>query len=210
MRDFALLSDLDGTLIDSKASVVRAFKWWAELRGLDPAVVDRLPHGRTSTDAAAELAPDLDAEAEGKLLDERQRLDTGGVVALVGAREVLERYEPLAVVTSCPEPLARARLTAARLPTPRVLVTPELWARGKPDPEPYLIAGARLGVTPDRCLVLGFAFGALALPRVIARYNAENVASGRVMEKIGMQFWREQPDPGLPGITERLYEKYAP
>jgi RimJ/RimL family protein N-acetyltransferase len=57
---------------------------------------------------------------------------------------------------------------------------------------------------------LGFAFGALALPRVIARYNAENVASGRVMEKIGMQFWREQPDPGLPGITERFYEKYAP
>lgn|GEM_PF-4249856 len=55
--DFAILSDLDGTLIDSKASVLRAFAWWAELRGLDPAVADQIPHGRTSTDAAAVLAP---------------------------------------------------------------------------------------------------------------------------------------------------------
>jgi hypothetical protein len=29
-----ILSDLDGTLIDSQASVVAAFRWWAHLRGL--------------------------------------------------------------------------------------------------------------------------------------------------------------------------------
>jgi beta-phosphoglucomutase-like phosphatase (HAD superfamily) len=62
--EFALLSDLDGTLIDSQASVIRAFEWWVRLRGFDPAVVDRLP---TSTDAAAELAPDLDAKESQEL-----------------------------------------------------------------------------------------------------------------------------------------------
>jgi len=85
MREIAILSDLDGTLIDSKASVTRAFGWWAELRGLPSDVVDRIPHGRTSTAAAAMLAPHLDAATEGAILDERQRDDTEGVIAIAGA-----------------------------------------------------------------------------------------------------------------------------
>ena len=56
---------------------------------------------------------------------------------------------------------------------------------------------------------LRFAFGPVGLARVIARYNAANVASGRVMEKIGMQLWRELPHPELPDETVRIYEKYA-
>jgi RimJ/RimL family protein N-acetyltransferase len=56
---------------------------------------------------------------------------------------------------------------------------------------------------------LRFAFGPLLLPRVIARYNAENVASGRVMEKIGMRFWQEAPHPELPGVRVRIYEATA-
>jgi RimJ/RimL family protein N-acetyltransferase len=56
---------------------------------------------------------------------------------------------------------------------------------------------------------LRFAFGPLGLPRVIARYNADNVASGRVMEKIGMKLWRELPHADVPGATARIYEKYA-
>ena len=30
--DLAILSDLDGTLIESTASTVAAYRWWAELR----------------------------------------------------------------------------------------------------------------------------------------------------------------------------------
>src|SRR5262249_6935034 len=67
-----LLSAIDGTLIDSKASVIAAFRWWAAVRGLSPTVIDRIPFGRTSTDAAAMLAPHLDAVSEGAVLDDRQ------------------------------------------------------------------------------------------------------------------------------------------
>lgn len=148
------MSDLDGTLIDSKASVVRAFEWWADLRHLPPGVAERLPHGRTSTAAAAELAPHLDAAVEGAILDERQRVDTEGVVALRGARGLLESHPRLAVVTSCPIPLARARLAAAGLPLPAMLVTPELTKRGKPDPEPYLLGAELLGAAVTECVVL--------------------------------------------------------
>ena len=56
---------------------------------------------------------------------------------------------------------------------------------------------------------LAFAFGPLRLERVIARYRSDNVASGRVMEKVGMQLWREEPHPDLPGVTTRTFEKYA-
>jgi mannitol-1-/sugar-/sorbitol-6-phosphatase len=169
----AVLSDLDGTLIDSKASVVEAFRWWAELRRLDPTVVDRIPFGRTSTDAAAVLAPQLDATAEGALLDARQQDDTSGVKALAGARELLDGHQRLAVVTSCPRGLAEARLRAAGLPIPHILLTPECWTRGKPDPEPYLLGARTLGADPADCIALedapsGVESGLAAGMRVIA------------------------------------------
>lgn len=56
---------------------------------------------------------------------------------------------------------------------------------------------------------LEFAFGPLGLDRVIARYHSDNPASGRVMEKIGMRFWRADPYPGVPSATTRIYEKLA-
>ena len=175
-----ILSDLDGTLIDSKASVVAAFRWWAELRGLSPEVANRIPFGRTSTDAAAVLAPHLNAIDEGRLLDERQAEDTDGVVALPGAFELLSTHSVLAIVTSCPKPLAQARLKAARLPLPRFLITPECWLRGKPDPEPYLKGAAALGVQPKDCVVLedapsGVESGASAGMRVIAILTSHSV-----------------------------------
>lgn len=187
--DFAILSDLDGTLIDSKASVIRAFTWWAELRGLDPGVVDRIPHGRTSTDAAAVLAPHLDPVVEGALLDERQQHDTNGVVALPGAREVLVRT-PLAIVTSCPLPLAHARLAAAGLPLPTTLLTPELWTHGKPHPEPYLLGARTLGTPPERCVVLEDA--------------PAGVASGRAAGMVVFAVLTTHAEIELPGATAYL------
>jgi mannitol-1-/sugar-/sorbitol-6-phosphatase len=172
-RSTAFLSDLDGTLIDSKASVIRAFEWWADRRGLPAGVAERIPHGRTSTAAAAVLAPHLDAVVEGAILDERQRTDTAGVVALPGSHQLLAKHTRLAIVTSCPAPLARARLAAAGLPLPPALVTPELTASGKPDPAPFLLGAKLLDAATDDCIVLedapaGVAAGRAAGMTVIA------------------------------------------
>jgi len=73
-----------------------------------------------------------------------------------GAAEALRSVAaaPYAVVTSCPLRIARRLLQLADLPEPRVLVTAEDVTHGKPAPDCYLLAAERLGVEPERCLVL--------------------------------------------------------
>jgi sugar-phosphatase len=59
-----------------------------------------------------------------------------------------------AIVTACPRDLALARIVAGGYPRPAVLVTFEDVARGKPDPQGYLLAAGKLGAEPSRCLVV--------------------------------------------------------
>jgi sugar-phosphatase len=168
----AFLIDLDGVLVDSEAAVARAWTWWASQRGLDPALF--IPaHGRPSRETIAELAPQLHAEAEAALVEEREATDTAGVVALPGASAMLRSSSRIAVVTSGGQRLAEARLRAASLPRPEVLITADSVTRGKPDPEPYLLAARELGVAPPRCTVFedapaGVAAGRAAGMRVVA------------------------------------------
>ncbi len=56
---------------------------------------------------------------------------------------------------------------------------------------------------------LAFGFGGLGLERVIARYRTDNVASGRVMEKIGMHRWQVVPHSDVPGTTTTMYEIHS-
>jgi mannitol-1-/sugar-/sorbitol-6-phosphatase len=151
-----VLSDLDGVLVDSHASIMRAWRWWAERHELGDGALDAVEHGRPSGEVIAAMAPRADARAESRALDLRQAADTEGVVALPGAAELLARFGPdrVAIVTSCTAPLAEARLRAAGLTAPAVLVTADRLARGKPDPEGYLLAARELGADPADCVVL--------------------------------------------------------
>lgn len=151
-----VLSDLDGVLVDSHASIMRAWRWWGSLHGVEQAAIEGVQHGRPSGEVIAALAPQLDAGAESTAIDRRQADDTDGVVALPGAPELFTAFAPgrLAVVTSCTVPLATSRLRAGGLPIPDVLVTPERLSAGKPDPEGYLLAAHELGARARDCVVL--------------------------------------------------------
>jgi sugar-phosphatase len=150
----AVLSDLDGTLIDSRDSAEAAFRWWVGYRELGEGTLANFPFGRKSSELVADLAPALDADEEGELLERRQAENTDGVVAVPGAAELLREHERLIIATSGTLELARARLAAAGLPVPAKILTAEDWTRGKPDPEPYLKAAQALGADPSECLVL--------------------------------------------------------
>jgi len=63
-----ILFDLDGILISSIGSVERSWTSWAELRGIDPACARKTSHGRRAIETVAMLRPDLDSEAELKVI----------------------------------------------------------------------------------------------------------------------------------------------
>ncbi len=169
----ALLVDLDGTLVDSTGPVRRAWDAFAARHGLDAGHVHHFAQGRPSRESVRLLVPEADHAAEAAALERAELSDTEGIVALPGAAELLGGDRRLAIVTSCSRTLARARLEAAGLPIPPVLVSADDVVQGKPDPGCYLLGARRLDTEPAGCLVLedapaGIAAGRAAGARVLA------------------------------------------
>ena len=155
----AVLFDMDGTLVDSTPAVTRSWLRWAEQEDVDPALlVGR--HGVPAAGIIAAVVPERDEAARAAALERIEAIevaDTEGVVVLPGALAALEALAGggrSAVVTSSTRALALVRIAAAGLPAPDVVVTASDVTRGKPDPEPFVMAARRLGVDPSRCLVV--------------------------------------------------------
>jgi len=152
----AIVFDSDGVLVESDASVERAWTAWAVGLGLDPVGLLPLVHGRPARETVASLVPASGLEAALAEIDRLELEDAGMVTALPGAADLLLQLPPdrWAVVTSATSALAGARLAAAGLTRPPILVTADDIVRGKPDPEGYATALARLGVEPARAIVV--------------------------------------------------------
>src|SRR5882672_2779299 len=170
----ALLFDLDGVLIDSNPAVSRVWSAWAEERGFDPAEVVAHAHGRPSLATVRKYLPTADHEAENREVERREIKDVEGVVLLPGARELLQSLPPdrWTIATSCTRPLAEVRLRAASLPVPEHIVTSTDVTHGKPHPEPFLKAAAKLGFPASACIVV---------EDVPARIRAGKAAGARVI-----------------------------
>ena len=154
LRAQGLLLDLDGTLIDSLPAVDRAWGTFAGKHGFAHEYVRERIHGRRSIDSIRELLPDHDAEVEDAWIRDLESRDTEGVIALPGAKALLEAL-PLdrwAVVTSGTSDVARARIAAAGLPLPKFAVFGEDVAHGKPHPEPFERGARLLGFSPADCV----------------------------------------------------------
>lgn len=171
----AILFDLDGTLVDSTAVVERLWREWAAHNGVDAERLLAVSHGRPAHQTISMFAPHLDAHAEAAAHVAAEEVDTNGVVALPGAKDLLNNVpsDRWAIVTSCPRRLGVIRLGAADLPVPPVMITADAVRLGKPDPEPYLLAAAALGRAPAECLVVedapaGIESGLSAGMRVLA------------------------------------------
>ncbi|MEU0221856.1 HAD-IA family hydrolase, partial [Streptomyces sp. NPDC006265] len=154
----ALLLDMDGTLVNSDASVERVWRRWAERHALDGDEVMKVVHGRQGYASMALLLPERPMEqnhADNARMLADETADTGGVVAIPGAPEFLAslRGLPHALVTSADVPLSTARMAAAGLDLPEVRVTAESVGASKPDPEGFLKGAAELGIAPADCVV---------------------------------------------------------
>jgi sugar-phosphatase len=152
----AILFDLDGVLVDSTRSVERHWRAWALQKGVDPEEIMAIAHGVRAIEVIRQVAPHLDAAAEVREIEAREVTDRDGVVVMPGASALLASIPDgqWGVVTSGTRHLASGRLRLMGLPVPKVLVTADDVANGKPHPEPYLKGAQLLGVSPADCLVI--------------------------------------------------------
>ena len=151
----ALLFDLDGTLVESEHAIAAAWTLVAKRHSLGVEAIIRLLPGRRAIDVLSEAGvPVSSIPAEIRWLEEAQRRPEH-LEPIRGASRLVQSLHSSqwAVVTAAPETVARARLDAAGLPHPEVLVTADTIGRGKPAPDGYLTAADALEVHPQDCVV---------------------------------------------------------
>jgi sugar-phosphatase len=155
-RCAAILFDLDGVLVDSTRSVERQWRAWAREQGIDGDKVMAIAHGVRTVEVIRAVAPHLDAEAEVRKLESREAQDRDGVVAMPGAVELVRAIPEgrWCVVTSGTRLLASTRLRLFGIPVPKVMITADDVASGKPHPAPYLKGAELLGMNAAECLVI--------------------------------------------------------
>lgn len=160
----ALLLDMDGLLVDSEPTWLRAEAdlarslgaSWTEADGAAcvgvglPGTVVRIAH-------AANVRADVQVLVQA--LIERFEARVGEVTEKPGARALIQaakaRGVPVAIATSSPRRLADRVLTAVGLlPEVHVMACGDEVEAPKPDPAVYLLGAERLGVPVDGALAL--------------------------------------------------------
>lgn len=154
--------DLDGTLIDTVALILRSFRYaTATVLGASPP--DEVLMRNVGVPLAAqmrELAPEHADELLRVYREHNARHHDEMIAAYPGTRETLAELQAggyrLGVVTSKGTPMATRGLAALDLGEffP-VVVTADDVTTHKPEPEPLLHAARLLGATPDECMYVG-------------------------------------------------------
>lgn len=160
----AVLFDLDGVIVDSRAHHLTAWHRLAKELGIAHAPdYFTTVFGLRNDAILGGLSPSLTRDALSELAGRKEALfreaARGNIEALPGVVELLayldERAVPKAIVTSTPrenlEMIVDALAIRSRF---QALVAEEDAAKGKPDPEGFLVAAGRVGVEPARCIVI--------------------------------------------------------
>lgn len=192
LRADAILFDSDGVLVDSHEQVDVAWKAVATRFGLD---WDQLRAELVGVPARETLARHLDGAVLDEAVAQLEELEVEAASAtrpIPGAVAVTSSLPSgsFAIVTSASRRLGSARWDAAGIAIPDVVVTADDVHRGKPDPEPFLTAAARLGLEPRRCVVFEDSDAGGAAAR----------AAGAHVVAVGSTRWTAAPAVRIPDL----------
>ena len=168
--DTAFLFDLDGTLVDSVYQHVLAWKEALDREGIELAVwrIHRrigMSGGLFTRMLLRETGVEISAERIERLKQwhaqaYNERAGKGAIKPLPGARELLEHLSeqgiPWAIATSGRMQTAAHNLRALGVDPEKIpVITRDEVKHGKPDPDLFVAAAARLGVDIQQSLVIG-------------------------------------------------------
>ena len=162
----AVLLDMDGTLLDSEKVYFNSLVAALNMRGYaDDAVA--LCHAMVGLPGPACEAMLLDrygndfplAEINRAFLANRDRFMAAGLPLKSGTLELLDGLAaaecPMAIVTSSSRRSAERNLSLAGIRARfDTILTLDDVTRGKPSPDLYLLAAARLGLAPQACIAV--------------------------------------------------------
>jgi mannitol-1-/sugar-/sorbitol-6-phosphatase len=190
----AVLFDCNGVLVDSDTAVVHSWSRWAHQMNLDPEEVLPTVYGRRSADTVAHFIAPSRRQAAVELIDRLEIEEAAGTTAIPGAADPLAGIPPhrWATVTSASRDLAHARLAAAGLTVPEILVTADDIKHGKPHPEGYLAAAQLLGMPAAQCVVVEDAPAGIRAARAAQVRHVLGVGSRNIAE--------HQPDALVPDL----------
>jgi beta-phosphoglucomutase-like phosphatase (HAD superfamily) len=161
----AVVFDMDGLLVDTEQLMLSAmceaarhhgrdmpFEVFQRMVGLTHAASDQILLEHFGADFAMEAYLDL-------VRDHVQAGLAAGVALKSGVTELLDYLDELAMPRAIATSSSRASVESHLGPSgivPRfhALITKDVVSRGKPHPEPYLLAASALATAPEHCLAL--------------------------------------------------------
>lgn len=206
----AALFDLDGVLIDTESLYT---EYWDTLgRRFAPGISDFAMRikGTTISDILATYFP---PELHDEILGSLRGFEASMAYRLFpGVEDFLRRISaagiPAAIVTSSND--EKMQRLWSQLPELRqwfaAVVTDSMVSHSKPDPEPYLVGAAKLGVRPEDCCVFEDSFSGIESGR---RAGAKVVALSTTNSLESLAGKADLVIPSFEGLTvERLRDLY--
>ena len=196
LRRMAVIFDMDGVLVDTYRA---HFQSWNIVAGEEGAAMSEeqfaATFGRTSREIIALLCPELgdDAAAIQRFDDRKEdafrRIIAENFPAMPGVERLLEGLAAAGIPTAIGSsgPPANVALVAERLGAKHpfsAVVTAGDVTRGKPDPEVFLLAAERLGLAPERCIVVEDAPPGIAAARAAGMRCVGMASTGRTREEL--------------------------
>lgn len=161
----AIIFDMDGVLLDSEPLHLKAYQLFLQNFGITFTEEDNRPFlGRKDLELATHLISQHGIEMNPlELVDEKEKLMatliSAGISPMPGVVKVLQDAESLkiscGIASSATLPTIKSIVDALHISRYfQALTSGDEVENGKPAPDVYLLAAARLGVKPNQCLVI--------------------------------------------------------